>query len=577
MADGVRAGLPAASRRWAGAVLAVAAALLGAGPARGGLGPLDTLVVVNKADRSSRALGDYYMEKHGIPASHRCMVSVPAKAQEISPETFERDVRAPIEAHLEQRGLKDQIQVVVFCWAGPTRVGYNSLTGAFYYGFKPRKPDAPGCQIADDSRNRYFMAERPYRASAGWSPLKAPLAFVLTARKPGEARAAVDRAVESAGTRPGDPEFVLAGSGDAARSVRARFHAGVGEQFRREGLADRVEIRGNAPETTERPMIACSLGQGYLPSAWSDNGLRLAAGAIGENLTSCGGQLPDPCFGQSGVWDWLAKGASASYGTVTEPCNFTSKFPHPLYAWFYARGWSAAETLWMAVENPYQGLFAGDPLAAPFAAAPSVEIRSPAEGERLEGPFTMDVRVAGRPGGAPPVYLDLYIDGRHYTPMARPIGAGGNELEAEVAGERFRYTVQREDDLYGAAEGLAWAIRNGSGGRVRARAHGDSVSVSLAGAESVPVSVRVSPGLAPAARMGARVATPGGRTVEETPGRQGAEIRLCMGAVDAYPLRYPLDLSFLERGAHVLTVVARDGSAVQAQGQASVTVLVGAR
>ena len=27
--------------------------------------------------------------------------------------------------------------------------------------------------------------------------------------------------------------------------------------------------------------------------------------------------------------DWLESGATASYGTVSEPCNHLQKFPHP--------------------------------------------------------------------------------------------------------------------------------------------------------------------------------------------------------------------------------------------------------
>jgi uncharacterized protein (TIGR03790 family) len=560
-------------RGWAAAALALLT--WGGAAARAALGPMDTLVVVNQNDRASRALGDYYMEKHGIPASHRCAVAVPAKAQELSPDAFERDVRVPIEAYLDQSGLKGQIHAVVFCWAGPTRVGYNSLTSAFYYGFKPRNSGGGQCQVADDSRNRYFMAERPYRATAGWSPLRSPLAFVLTARTPEDARAAVDRAVRSTGTRPAKGAFVLASSADNARNVRSRFHAAVGERFARAGMADRIETRAGAPAMTEHPPMGVSLGQPSLPASWKSNGFHMAEGSIGEHLTSCGGQLPEPCFHQSCVWDWLAAGASASYGTVSEPCNFTSKFPHPFYAYYYARGWSAGEALWMSVENPYQGLFAGDPLAAPFAARPTVEIVSPLEGSRVAGPFKLNVRLAGHPDGAPPVYLDLYIDGRHYTPMARPVAAAGNEVEIEIGGETYRYTVQRDDDLYGVAEGVAWAIRNGSGGRVKARADGDSVTVTLNGSEPVSVAARVNAGLATSARMGAKACT--GSTVADASGRQGAEIRLWMGSVASYPLSYPLDLSFLEPGAHVLTVVARDGTAVQAQGQASVTLLVGGK
>ena len=344
-------------------------------------------------------------------------------------------------------------------------------------------------------------------------------------------------------------------------------------QFAREGWGDAIETLSSAPPEPEAPMETCSLGQGYFPKAWASNDTRMAAGAIGENLTSCGGQLPNPCFGQHGVWNWIGMGASAAYGTVSEPCNFTQKFPNPLWAYYYARGWSAAEALWMSVENPYQGLFAGDPLAAPHAAKPRVSIERPVAGETVGADTVLEVRVgAAEVGGAPPVYLDLYIDGRHYTPMARPIGAGGNEVSVEVGGREYRYTVQRDDDLYGVAEGVAWSVRTGSGGAVRARAHGDSVTLEWTGGDEEEVSARVKAGLAHGVRMGARTCTP--RSVPEGDGRQGAEVRLWMGTAREYPLEYPIDLSFLEPGRHTLSIVARDGTAVQAQGRADVEVRV---
>ena len=110
-----------------------------------------------------------------------------------------------------------------------------------------------------------------------------------------------------------------------------------------------------------------------------------APGAIGDHLTSCAGQIPDPCLGQSSVWDWMRLGATASYGTVSEPCSFEVKFPDPMVAFWYARGFSAGEALAMSVRNPYQGIWVGDPLAAPFAAPPAVRIDSPARNAELDG------------------------------------------------------------------------------------------------------------------------------------------------------------------------------------------------
>ena len=68
------------------------------------------------------------------------------------------------------------------------------------------------------------------------------------------------------------------------------------------------------------------------------------------------------------ILDWITSGATASYGTVSEPCARTPKFPHPqVLLLSYMQGASAIEAYWKSVEWPLQGVFVGEPLAAPFA------------------------------------------------------------------------------------------------------------------------------------------------------------------------------------------------------------------
>jgi uncharacterized protein (TIGR03790 family) len=90
-------------------------------------------------------------------------------------------------------------------------------------------------------------------------------------------------------------------------------------------------------------------------------------GALADHLTSFGGVL-DGGRGQTPATAWIDAGATASYGTVSEPCNHLQKFPHPqLLLLHYLQGESALEAYWKSVAWPQQGLFIGDPLAAPFA------------------------------------------------------------------------------------------------------------------------------------------------------------------------------------------------------------------
>jgi uncharacterized protein (TIGR03790 family) len=89
-------------------------------------------------------------------------------------------------------------------------------------------------------------------------------------------------------------------------------------------------------------------------------------GALADHLTSFGGQLLE-AHGQMTVLDWIDAGATASHGTVSEPCNHLQKFPHPQVLLLnYLQGSSAIEAYWRSLAWPAQGLLVGEPLAAPF-------------------------------------------------------------------------------------------------------------------------------------------------------------------------------------------------------------------
>ena len=86
-----------------------------------------------------------------------------------------------------------------------------------------------------------------------------------------------------------------------------------------------------------------------------------APGAIADNLTSFGGGIFENS-GHTGPLDYLNAGATASYGTIIEPCNYLEKFASPRNYFYQSRGFSVAECYYLSVTNPYQGLLLGEPL-----------------------------------------------------------------------------------------------------------------------------------------------------------------------------------------------------------------------
>ncbi len=108
---------------------------------------------------------------------------------------------------------------------------------------------------------------------------------------------------------------------------------------------------------------------------------------------------------------WIVKGASGSYGTVQEPCNYPGKFPHPRVHVFYAKGLALAEAVFRSLQFvPFQGLIYGDPLTRPFAYLPTVDVPDAPAGP-VSGTITLSPTAStAHPSGAIDT-LELYIDG----------------------------------------------------------------------------------------------------------------------------------------------------------------------
>jgi hypothetical protein len=71
---------------------------------------------------------------------------------------------------------------------------------------------------------------------------------------------------------------------------------------------------------------------------------------------------------------WLEVGATGSYGTVVEPCNYQTKFPVTSKVLpHYFRGETLIEAYWKSVLWPGEGLFVGEPLAKPWGSRVQIE------------------------------------------------------------------------------------------------------------------------------------------------------------------------------------------------------------
>jgi uncharacterized protein (TIGR03790 family) len=312
----------------------------------------DLGIVINTADPYSVEVGEYYIRARKLAPAQVLRVELPVRAR-LTPDefrAFDRKVSAYFGA---------DIQALALAWVKPWAVSCNSITAALALGF-----DGELCQRSCDPPLRfspYFNSPstRPY-VDLGLRP-----SMLLAADDVAGAKAMIDRGVASdstlglRGAPPVNAYFVI--TPDKARSTRAYFFPPPG-RLNKVGIDVHVE-RTTALENVDRVLIYMT---GLVRVAKLDT-IGWVPGGVGDHLTSIGGVL-DGSGSQMSATAWIASGATASYGTVSEPCAHPQKFPHSQVLLLqYAQGSSLIEAYWKSVAWPQQGVFIGEPLAAPFA------------------------------------------------------------------------------------------------------------------------------------------------------------------------------------------------------------------
>ncbi len=302
-------------------------------------------VVYNVANPASSRIAAYYAARRAVPEANMIGLSVPDEA------VISRGELARLRNELLDR-LPSSVQSLLLVWSKPFAVECMSVTTAFAAGYQPGFCE-PGC--ARTSISPLFDTQGWLPADTiGWLP-----AMLLPSQEEALARAVIDRGILADGSRPAGVVYLVR-TQDESRNVRAAGYADTEDL-----VASRVRV---LEETTPMP--------GPIPDAIAYfTGVERVAelhqiifrpGAAADHLTSTGGILEGS--GQMSAVEWLRQGATASYGSVSEPCNHPGKFPSPaIFLDHYLRGDSLLEAYWKSVAMPGQGLFIGEPLARPYA------------------------------------------------------------------------------------------------------------------------------------------------------------------------------------------------------------------
>jgi len=313
-----------------------------------GLSAQNLAVIVNDADTLSRQVADYYKKKRLIPFENIIHVNFPPGRSTISRAEFQ-GIKS-----LVDRASPAHVQAYALAWTAPYRVDCMSITTAFAAGFDEAYCSKP---CASTKPNPYFNSNsrRPYD-DFGVRPTMA-----LAGKDLMEIQRLIDRGVASDGSFP-EATGYLVSTADTERNVRSVSYADIIRQYWKGPVDLRIVESDFIRNKTK--VIFYFIG---IKQVKALDTIRFIPGAIADHLTSAGGNLVGNS-GQMSSLRWLQAGATGSYGAVVEPCNYPAKFPHPgIVIDRYLRGETLIESYWKSVAWPGEGIFIGEPLAAPYS------------------------------------------------------------------------------------------------------------------------------------------------------------------------------------------------------------------
>jgi len=456
----------------------------------GGSG-LNVVVVVNQTSSNSVELGNYYCERRGVPPQNLLRINWTGSATDWTRANLDAALRTPLNAMLAARRLTNQINFVLLSMDIPYRVhentgspitsGYNSTTSVLFYGFKPdgcstNCPAGLGsCNLPPVSTNDFAGSEGVFRhTSPGIATSNSWLAIMLTASNLAEAKLLVDRGLAADATFPTQTVY-LARSYDVVRSLRY-------EQFD-DGIFD-TRLLGvstvRATNATSPTGLGSLLGFQAGAQYFSMSPGTFVPGAMADNLTSYSGDL----FGSADhtrILDFVHAGATASYGTVVEPCAYLEKFASSRNYYYQSRGFTIAECYYQSLTNPYQGLLVGEPLSAPFARPATGDWMGLPAGAVLAGTTNLALAIAAADNSRPVQQVDLFLDGTWMQTLTNVPPRPGNHLYVTLPGRtNLDYAVPAGANLSIVVNGVAAMLNNPANRsvtKVDALVHGDRIEL----------------------------------------------------------------------------------------------------
>ncbi|MCY0988811.1 TIGR03790 family protein [Nannocystis sp. ILAH1] len=323
---------------------------------RASIQPEELAVLANDQDPQSMAVAAHYMAARGLPADNLVVLSFAPPGDALAADVF-AGLKGQVDA-----ALGPDIQALAIAWTKPYRVDCQSLVSAFALGHDPAKYCSQPCSETAPSGYYDSSSLRPF-TDLGLRP-----AMHLAGTSLENVQALIDRGVAADATAPSGTGYFVRTT-DTARSVRWPSFTATVDQWSPERIAmeyvDNAMGMGSDALDGKVDILFYFTGLADVPGIATNTYL---PGAVADHLTSYGGQICDS--GQMSICRWLEAGATGSYGTATEPCNYPQKFPETqVFVPHYWRGETLIEAYWKSVSWPGEGVFVGEPLARPYAGA----------------------------------------------------------------------------------------------------------------------------------------------------------------------------------------------------------------
>lgn len=354
------------------------------------LGPHEVLVVVNGNSPRSVEVAEEFVRLRKVPEANVVRLALPEAGKvpmEISGREFGEKIWEPARRAAEDRGVSDHILAWVYSVDFPVRISGTppmSVLGLTLLRNRPPDPEAVNAAAyvsplfaGPDARGLKGLLPQSFETIADWLGADAPLPSMMLGfmGENGNTRDELVRCLRtgaaSDGTRPtGTVYYVL--SPDIRSTCRDWQFKAAREELARRGVE--AVAASNFP-AARRDVLGLMMGSAAADPAQVG---RYLPGCMADNLTSAGAVFDNP--DQTKISAWIAAGATAAAGTVTEPYSNWRKFSNGRLFAHYASGCTVMESYYQAIRCPLQLLIVGDPLARPWAPKDTVGIVGLGEG-----------------------------------------------------------------------------------------------------------------------------------------------------------------------------------------------------